>query len=111
MAMDRVRLTRIATVVLPVLGCCALAPAFGQDARSLRTRSLAATCAHCHGTDGRAVANEPFKRLAGQPRDQLLALLMAFRAGERPATVMQQLARGFSPEQLDEIAGYLAAQR
>ena len=36
---------------------------------------------------------------------------MAFRAGQRPATVMRQITLGFSPEQLDAIAGYLAAQR
>lgn len=86
------------------------APAAAQDVKAMRTRALAATCAHCHGTDGRAVGNES-TRLAGLPKDHLLSLLGAFRAGQRPATVMHQLVKGYTPEQLDELAGYFAAQR
>ena len=50
-------------------------------------------------------------RLAGQPKDYLLAQLLAFRAGQRPATVMHQISRGYSPEQLAEVAAYFAAQK
>ena len=81
------------------------------DAQRLRTRALAATCAQCHGTDGQAVAGQAMVRLAGQPRDYLLAQLLAFRAGQRPATVMHQISRGYSAEQLDEVAAYFAAQK
>ncbi len=75
----------------------------------LQTRSLAATCAHCHGTDGRAVEGQPMIRLAGLPADYTLTQLMAFRSGQRPATVMHQLSRGYSPEQLEQLAKYFAA--
>ena len=81
------------------------------DAQRLRTRALAATCAQCHGTDGQAVAGQAMVRLAGQPKDYLLAQLLAFRAGQRPATVMHQISRGYSAEQLDEVAAYFAAQK
>jgi len=100
-----------AATLAGALACCAAAPAWAQDAKTLYTRSLAATCAHCHGTDGRAVADGTSMRLAGLPKDHLLTLLSAFRSGQRPATVMHQISRGYTPEQLDEIAGYLAAQR
>ena len=80
-------------------------------AQHLHTRALAATCAQCHGTDGQAVAGQAMVRLAGQPKDYLLAQLLAFRAGQRPATVMHQISRGYSAEQLDEVAAYFAAQK
>ena len=88
-----------------------LAPTVTAESQRLRTRSLAATCAHCHGTDGRAVEGEALLRLAGRPADDTLSALLAFRAGQRPATVMHQIAKGYSPEQLEAVAKYFAAQK
>jgi cytochrome c553 len=34
-----------------------------------------------------------------------------FKAGKRPATVMHQIARGYTDAQIDAIAAYLSAQR
>jgi cytochrome subunit of sulfide dehydrogenase len=36
--------------------------------------------------------------------------LQAFRDGSRPATVMHQITKGFTPAQLEQVAGYFAAQ-
>ena len=85
--------------------------AFAQTAPGLQLRSLAATCAACHGTDGRAVGGEAMSRLAGLPKEQLVASLQAFRDGTRPATVMHQISKGYSNEQIDSIAAYFAAQK
>ena len=79
----------------------------GQDA--LYTRSLAATCAACHGTDGRVVGDAGVAALAGQPRDTLATQLRGFKAGTRPSTVMGQLSKGFSETQIDQLAGYFSA--
>lgn len=79
-----------------------------QDA--LYVRSLAATCANCHGTNGRAVQGSAVTSLAGMPRDTMLQQLKAFRDGTRPATVMHQITKGFSDPQLQQIATYFAAQ-
>lgn len=81
------------------------------QADALRLRSLAATCATCHGTDGHAVAGAGFEPLAGKPRDELLRKLLAFRKGEAAATVMHQISRGYSVEQLDALATYFSQQR
>jgi cytochrome c553 len=101
----RISLT-FATAVLAAAPFASLAQ--GADALSLR--SLAATCASCHGTDGRAVPGSSVPGLAGMPRDYLLQQLRSFRDGSRPATVMQQIAKGFSEPQLEQLAGYFAAQ-
>jgi sulfide dehydrogenase cytochrome subunit len=85
--------------------------AWAKDPQRLRTRALAATCAQCHGTDGHAVEGEALVRLAGLPKDYILNQLLAFRTGQRPATIMHQITRGYSQEQLDEVATYFAAQK
>jgi cytochrome c553 len=92
-----------------VLGLLAqTATAATPQEQRLRTRALAATCAQCHGPDGRAVEGEAMIRLAGRDQNYLLTQLMAFRSGQRPATIMHQITKGYSPEQLEAIAEYFA---
>ena len=86
----------------------ATSSAWPADPQRLRMRALAATCAQCHGTDGQAVEGQALLRLAGQPKSYLLTQLLAFRSGQRPATIMHQITRGYSQEQLDEVATYFA---
>lgn len=88
------------------------AGAQAQDAAALQVRSWAATCANCHGTDGKSAAGDAgLARLAGLDKAYLVEQLGAFREGRRPSTIMTQLVKGYTPEQLDAIAGYFAAQK
>jgi len=80
--------------------------AHGKD---LSARNLAATCSNCHGTDGRAIG-DTLKPLAGMPAERLVAAMAAFKSGAQPATVMHQIAKGFSDEQIGALAAYFAAQ-
>ena len=89
----------------------AAGPATAQDATALRQNALAATCANCHGTQGRAIDGAAVPGLAGMPAGYLVEQLKAFKAGTRPATVMHQLAKGYSDAQIDQIAAYYAAQK
>jgi cytochrome c553 len=73
-------------------------------------RSLAATCANCHGTDGRAVGSA-VAGLAGMPKDFIVQRMNEFKSGKRPATVMHQLAKGYTDQQIELMAGYFAAQK
>ena len=70
-------------------------------------RPLAATCANCHGTDGRP-ADPTMPPLAGLPQDLIQAQMRAFRSGERPATVMHQISRGYTDAQVEALARYFA---
>ncbi|RZI97959.1 MAG: cytochrome C [Rubrivivax sp.] len=78
------------------------------DAQMQQARSLAATCANCHGTQGRAKGD--MKPLAGMRADTMLAMLADFKNGNQPATVMHQITKGYTEKQLRLIAQYLAAQ-
>jgi cytochrome c553 len=74
-------------------------------------RNLAAGCAICHGTQGKPVPNAPVVPLAGLPRDQIATQMRAFRDGQRPATVMHQIAKGYTDAQIDAMAAWFAAQK
>jgi cytochrome c553 len=85
------------------------APVFASSPIAPGAR-LAATCTGCHGTNG-ATTGTALPALAGQSRETLLTSLKAFKAGARPATVMTQIAKGYSEEQLAMLAAFFAAQR
>lgn len=82
-----------------------------QGHQALYLASLAATCANCHGSAGRAVEGSALPRLAGMPREQMASQLTAFRAGAQPATIMHQISRGYSDAQIAQLAAYFAAQK
>ena len=94
--------------VIPFLA--ALCSAQAQDAKTLQGRGLAATCANCHGSDGRAVQGAAVPGLAGMPAGYLVEQMKAFKSGARQATVMHQISKGYSDLQIDQMAAYFAAQ-
>lgn len=73
-------------------------------------RDLASSCAICHGTNG-VSAGGGMPQLAGQSKETLARHLKDFKDGRRPATIMHQIAKGYSDEQLELLAGYFAAQK
>ena len=76
---------------------------------ALQARSLAATCANCHGTNGAAAPG--MVALAGYDKAGLVKAMADFKSGARPATLMHQLAKGYSDAQVEAIAGYFAVQK
>ena len=77
----------------------------------LYVKSLAATCANCHGTDGKAVEGSQVVSLAGLEKNYLITQMNAFKAGTRRATVMHQISKGYSDTQIETIATYFASQK
>ena len=96
-------------MVLPLAAAAAAAHAQTPDA--LYLRSLAATCANCHGTNGVAVDGSPVAGLAGLPKAHIVTQMQAFKAGTRPATIMHQIAKGYSDAQIEQLATWFAAQK
>lgn len=86
----------------------AAAAAGGHAQDAMLARNLAATCANCHGTTG--IAKGEMKSIAGRPADELLKLVADFKSGAQPATIMHQIAKGYTDEQMRLIAGFYAAQ-
>ena len=83
--------------------------AMSQAADPNAGRNLSATCALCHGTDGKSTGT--FPALAGQDKAALVGKLKDFKAGKGTPTIMHQLSKGFSDEQIDLMAAYYSAQR
>ncbi len=96
--------TAIATSLL-------LAAGTAQAADPNLGRNLAATCANCHGTNGKAVQGSGLDSLAGENKEKLLQKLADFRSGDKPASIMHQISKGYTNEQLALIAEYFAAQK
>jgi cytochrome c553 len=65
----------------------------------------ASSCSGCHGGAG------PVPPLAGRDAAELEAALAAFRTGEKPSTVMERIAKGFTPQESVAIATWWAAQK
>lgn len=79
--------------------------------QALYSASLAASCANCHGTNGKAVAGSSVTSLAGLDKDYFKAQMVAFKAGTRTATIMHQISKGFNDAQIESLASYFAAQK
>jgi cytochrome subunit of sulfide dehydrogenase len=104
-------LFKASSVVALLLSGQAFAQSAADATQQLNIRSLAATCANCHGTNGKAFEGSAVVSLAGMPKDYIVAQMKAFQTGARPATIMHQLAKGYSDQQIDQIAAYFAAQK
>ena len=97
----------ISSLVLPASGIAAEDIALSTI--QLHTRTLAASCASCHGTNGRAVAGNAV--LAGMDKTYFTTQMLAFKNGERPATVMQRHAKGLQVDEINQLAEYFSAQK
>ncbi|MES2714156.1 MAG: c-type cytochrome [Pseudomonadota bacterium] len=97
---------------MALAGALACAPhlAQAQDAQLAANlaRNLAATCANCHGTNGQARGD--MKTLAGVSAEKIIAAVADYKSGAQPATIMHQIAKGYTDEQIRLVAGYFAAQ-
>jgi len=97
--------TSLKTLAAALLGLAAL----GAHAQVSQVKVWAAACANCHGTDGRAQPG--MEALAGKDKDEITQKMLDFKSGRKPATLMHQIAKGYSDEQIAQIAAYFAAQK
>jgi cytochrome c553 len=69
----------------------------------------AASCSGCHPTSSRVTS--PVPRLLGVDRAAIVRAMQEFRSGQRAATVMDRIAKGFTDEEIQAIAAWCASQR
>ena len=72
-------------------------------------RTLAASCAACHGTNGNALGDSAV--LAGMNGEYFTTQMLAFKEGSRPATVMHRHAKGINIDEINLLADYFARQK
>jgi len=97
---------RGAALAFFTLAVIASSPALAQQSDAQSAAYLAANCANCHGTQGRGAGAMP--SIAGQNKEYLVEQMRAYRDGKRPATVMHQLAKGYTDAQINLIAEHFA---
>ena len=87
------------------------APSFAASNLSPKgVQSMASACSMCHGTNGKPVANSPVASLAGKPAQEIVQGMAQFKAGTKPATIMHQIARGYSDAEVAALAEYFSKQ-
>lgn len=76
-------------------------------------KSLAYTCAGCHGIADYKNAYPSYRvpKIAGQNEGYLANALKAYRNGDRQHPTMSAQANSFSEQDIADIAAYLAAQK
>lgn len=68
---------------------------------------LAATCAACHRLDGH---DRGIPSIVGLNEEQFVAVMQAFKSGERSGPIMRTMARSLSNEEIAILARYFAAR-
>ena len=74
------------------------------------TPYYAANCANCHGTDGKST-NTAIPSLAGRDRGYLEQTLKAYKAGTKSGTIMPQLSKGYTDDEISALAEYFSKQK
>lgn len=109
---SKLRVLKTLSFFILLLSAC-IAFAAGSDAskypQNLHIRSLAASCAACHGTNGNsASANTP--SIAGAGKANFVSSMQAFKSGARPATVMHRHAKGLTDQEIEDLAEFFSRQ-
>jgi cytochrome subunit of sulfide dehydrogenase len=69
----------------------------------------ATSCSGCHSANATDTSTPP--RLIGRDPEKMVAALQEFRSGQRPATIMDRVVKGFTPDEIQAIAAWYGAQK
>ena len=92
----------VAAVILVAAG----APA---SAASPEPPAGASSCSGCHAAGQRVDTAVP--KLAGRSAADIVAQMQAFKTGQKPSTVMDRIAKGFTDAEVQAIADWYAQQK
>ncbi len=69
-------------------------------------RTIGATCSGCHGFQGVSQGAAP--TIKGMDAAAMVGQMKAFKSGERPSTIMDRIAKGYSDSEIDAVAQYFS---
>ena len=69
----------------------------------------ASSCSGCHAANPNV--GTPVPPLAGRPAADIVSQMAAFKAGQRPGTIMDRIAKGFSDDEIRAIAAWYESQK
>jgi cytochrome subunit of sulfide dehydrogenase len=100
----------IASVSLPVTSNAAeVIVSTDTLSNTSHIRTLAASCAACHGTQGNSAGSTPV--LAGLDSAYFIQQMTEFRSGARSSTVMHRHAKGINVDEINLLANYFSQQK
>jgi sulfide dehydrogenase cytochrome subunit len=88
------------------LGLSSTVPAGDMASASM----LANTCAGCHGTNGNSVGPAS-PSIAQMEKVAFVETMKAFQSGDMYGTIMGRIAKGYTDEEIEAMAGYFAEQK
>jgi cytochrome subunit of sulfide dehydrogenase len=69
----------------------------------------AVSCSGCHPSSARVTS--PVPRLNGLDQARIIKAMEDFRSGNRPATIMDRISKGFTDAEIQAIAAWYASQK
>ena len=107
--MNRASLLERLIIVVVFAGLSSAAGAAGAAGDAAEGEARSAICAACHGADGNSAAGA-FPKLAGQNERYLVKQLMDIQSGVRAVPQMAGQTDGMSPQDMENLAAFYAAQ-
>ena len=92
--------------------CMALAaPAAAQSSAASAAREAPPGAAACSGCHAPPQLGSPVPPIRGRDPKEIVQAMQEFRAGKRATTIMDRIAKGFSDDETQAIAAWLATQK
>ena len=102
-------MNRIASILLSSWALAAALPLGAQtlpEPTPAQSALWVTACMACHGTNGKAQGVG--RVIGGRPSTELYQALINFKSGQRPGSIMPQIAKGFSDAELAAMAQQFA---
>ena len=121
MTRRRAALAVISALSLAAIAAASVAPAQVRDRPGLAEQygtaigsagnppPGASSCSGCHPAS--TSVDTPAGRLIGRNPADIVGAVLAFRSGQRPATVMDRISKGFTDDEIKAIADWYGAQK
>ena len=98
------------TIVQSLLVAGGLALGGAAMAATPSASMLGNTCFGCHGPDGNSTGPAT-PSIAGISKDYMIEAMEEYRKGERPSTIMQRIAKGYTEEEVKLMADFFAGKK